>query len=185
MSFYIYWRCFIAKQEGNLINEKIRCRTVIVIGPKGEKLGEKSKNDALKLAEVSGFDLVLMNENPSGIGICKLMDYNKYNYERKRKQKESKKIQRSKNVETKEFRVSHKIDVNDFETKLKNARKAIEKGNKVKLTMRFYGREIIHNELGKVVLKKFADALNDIAVIESRAKMEGRSMVMLLSPEKK
>jgi translation initiation factor IF-3 len=117
-----YWRCFkIAKKEQDLfINEQIRASQVLVIGPKGEQLGVKNKQDALTLAEYAGFDLVQINEtaNPP---VCKLMDYKKFKYEKKKKQKENDKKQRETNLELKEYRLSVTIDVNDFDTKVRNA----------------------------------------------------------------
>ena len=174
---------FIANVRENPINEQIRCREMMVIGPNGEQLGVKSKQDALTLANYAGFDLVLMNEsaNPP---VCKIMDYNKFKYEKKKKIKETQKKQREATVEIKEFRLSVTIDKHDFDTRVKNARKNLEKGSKVKASIRFKGRQIAHPELAKDVLVKFEEALSDIAEVEIKPKMEGRSMFMQLTPKK-
>lgn len=181
-----YWRCFnIAKKEQDLlINDQIKAKQILVIGPKGEQLGVKSREDALVLADYSGFDLVLINEN-SNPPVCKLMDYKKFKYEKKKKQKENDKKQRETNLETKEFRLSVTIDTHDFDTKVRNAAKYLEKGNKVKATIRFKGRQLAHTELGEEVLLRFAEKLSNVSDIEQRPKFEFKSMMILLSPKKK
>lgn len=173
----------IANVRENPINEQIRCREMMVIGPNGEQLGVKSKQDALTLAGYAGFDLVLMSEN-SNPPVCKIMDYNKFKYEKKKKLKETQKKQREMIVDTKEFRLSVTIDKHDFETRVKNARKNLEKGSKIKASIRFKGRQIAHPELAKDVLEKFALALDDIALVEIKPSIEGRSMYMQLTPKK-
>jgi len=174
---------FIANVRENPINEQIRCREMMVIGPNGEQLGVKSKQDALTLANYAGFDLVLMNENANP-PVCKIMDYNKFKYEKKKKIKETQKKQREATIEIKEFRLSVTIDKHDFDTRVKNARKNLEKGAKVKASIRFKGRQIAHPELAKEVLVRFEEALLDIAEVEIKPKMEGRSMFMQLTPKK-
>ena len=173
----------IANNKENLINEQIRCKEVMVIGPNGEQLGVKSRNDALTLANYAGFDLVLMSEgaNPP---VCKIMDYNKFKYEKKKKSKDAQKKQREAIVDVKEFRLSFTIDKHDFDTRVNNARKALTKGDKVKASIRFKGRQIAHPELAKDVLLKFEEALSDIAEIELQPKLEGRSIFMQLTPKK-
>ena len=173
----------ITKERENPINEQIRAKEMMVIGPNGEQLGIKSKQDALTLAKYAGFDLVLMSEN-SNPQVCKIMDYNKFRYEKKKKAKESLKKQREAIIEIKEFRLSITIDVHDFNTRVKNARKNIEKGAKIKASIKFKGRQISHPELAKEVLIRFSNELSDIADIEAMPKMEGRSMFMLLAPKK-
>ena len=167
----------------NLINEQIRCKEMMVIGPNGEQLGLKSKKDALTLANYAGFDLVLMNES-SNPPVCKIMDYNRFKYEKKKKAKEAQKKQREAIVDIKEFRLSVTIDKHDFDTRVNNAKKALLRGDKVKATIRFKGRQIAHPELAKDVLIKFEEALSDIAETEIQPKMEGRSMFMQLTPKK-
>ncbi len=173
----------IAKEKDLFINEQIHAKEVMVIGPNGEQLGVKPIKDALTLASYAGFDLVLMN--PGGKPpVCKIMDYNRYKYENKKKQKENMKRQREANLEMKEYKLSVTIDTHDFNTKLKNARKYLEKGHKVKVSIRFKGREIAHSNLGKDVIMRFADACNDIASIEQQPKIDGRIMAMILAPNK-
>lgn len=174
---------YITKERENLVNEQIRCKEMLVIGPNGEQLGLKSKQDALTLASYAGFDLVLMSEN-SNPPVCKIMDYNKFKYEKKKKAKDSLKKQRETVVDTKEFRLSVTIDIHDFDTRVKNARKNLEKGSKIKASIRFKGRQIAHPELAKDVLYKFRDELSDIADVEIEPKLEGRSMFMQLTPKK-
>ena len=144
---------FIAagKQKDLFINEQIRAKEVMVIGPNGEQLGIKSREDALTLANYAGFDLVLINPNGNP-AVCKIMDYNKYKYEAKKKNKENLKKQREANLEMKEYRLSVTIDVADFNTRVKNASKYLEKGHKIKVSIKFKGREMAHPELGKDVL---------------------------------
>lgn len=156
---------------------------MMVIGPNGEQLGIKSKQDALTLAKYAGFDLVLMSDtaNPP---VCKIMDYNKFKYEKKKKAKDALKKQREAIVDVKEFRLSITIDVHDFNTRVKNARKNLEKGAKIKASIKFKGRQISHPELAKDVLERFANELSDIAAIELEPKIEGRSMFMQLTPKK-
>ena len=174
---------FIAKERENPINEQIRCKEMLVIGPSGEQLGIKTKQDALTLAGYAGFDLVLINEN-SNPPVCKIMDYNKFRYEKKKKSKEALKKQRETMVDTKEFRLSVTIDKHDFDTRVKNARKNLEKGSKIKASIRFKGRQMAHPELAREVLDKFYQELSDIADIEFKPKMEGRSIFMQLTPKK-
>ncbi len=173
----------IAKQNDVRINEQITYSTVMVIGPNGEKLGLKNIKDALTLAQYAGLDLVLLNdskENP----VCKVTDYNKYRYEKQKKEKDARKRQRELNLEMKEYRLSVSIDVGDFETKVRNAKAYLEKGHKIKVSVRFRGRQLSHPELGREVIMRFADKLSDASIIEVMPKMEGRSMQMFLAPKK-
>ena len=173
----------IANNKDNLINEQIRVKEMRVIGPNGEQLGIKSRQDALTLAGYAGFDLVLMSEN-SNPPVCKIMDYNKFKYEKKKKTKEAQKKQREATIDIKEFRLSVTIDKHDFDTRVNNAKKALLKGDKVKATVRFKGRQIAHPELAGDVLKRFEESLSDIADIEIKPKLEGRNMFMQLTPKK-
>lgn len=175
---------FIANKDKDLfINERIRAKEVMVIGPNGEQLGVKQIRDALTLASYAGFDLVLIspNANPQ---VCKIMDYNKFKYESKKKTKENQKKQRESNLEMKEYRLSVSIDIHDFNTRVKNASKYLEKGHKVKVSIRFKGREMVHTELGRDVLLKFAKIVEDIADIEQKVSLDGRFMTMILIPKK-
>ena len=174
----------IAKQNNEVqINEQITFQNVMVIGPKGEKMGVKNINDALTLSKYAGLDLVLLNNDPKN-PVCKIIDYNKFRYEKQKREKEAKKRQREQNLETKEYRLSVSIDVGDFETKLRNAKAYIEKGHKIKVSVRFKGRQLAHPELGRDVIMKFASRLDDVAVIEQMPKLEGRSMQLFLAPKK-
>jgi len=170
-------------KNGLLINGQIKASNVLVIGPNGEQVGTKPLKDALTLASYAGLDLVLMNPNGNP-PVCKVMDYNKYRYEKQKKEKEATKKQRASSSQLKEFRLSPVIDIGDFETKLRNVRKYLEKGDKIKLSIRFKGRQMAHTELGKDVLDKFAMKLEDLATIEQHAKLDGRTMIMLLAPKK-
>ncbi len=174
----------IASKEKDLfINEQIRAKEVLVIGPNGEHLGIKSINDARTLATYAGFDLVLIspNANPQ---VCKIMDYNKFKYESKKKLKDNMKKQREGNLEIKEYRLSVTIDIHDFDTRVRNSSKYLEKGHKIKVNIRFKGREMAHPELGEKVLIRFADALDSVSMIEQKPKLEGRYMNMILAPKK-
>ena len=173
----------IANNKDNLINEQIRCKEMMVIGPNGEQLGLKSKRDALTLAGAAGFDLVIMNEN-SNPAVCKIMDYNRFKYEKKKKAKEAMKKQREATVNIKEFRLSVTIDKHDFDTRVNNARKALIKGDKVKASIRFKGRQIAHPELAREVLARFEETLSDVSEAETKPKLEGRVMSMQLTPKK-
>ena len=174
----------IAKQGNEvLINEQINIPEVMVIGPNGEKMGIKKIEDALTLSKYAGLDLVLLNADPKN-PVCKIIDYNKYRYEKQKQIKEAKKKQKEQNLETKEYRLSVTIDVGDFETKVRNAKAYLEKGHKIKVTVRFKGRQLAHPELGKDVILKFADRLSDVSSIEVMPKMEGRNMQLLLTPNK-
>lgn len=155
----------------------------MVIGPNGEKLGMKNLSDALTLANYAGLDLVLMSGNATP-AVAKVMDYNKFKYEKKKKQKEALKKQRENSKEVKEYRLSVTIDVGDFETRRKNAHAYLEKGHKIKAFIRFKGRQLAHPELGVDVLMRFADALSDVADIETKPQMDGRQVFMMLAPKK-
>ena len=168
---------FYIKQELP-INEQIRAREVQLIGDNGEKLGVLQLNDAIEKASEKGLDLVLVapNVNPP---VCKIMNYGKYKFEQAKKEKEAKKKQKV--LEVKELRVTPNIEEHDFGFKSKNARKFIEDGNKVKITVRFRGREVNNSKSGEVVLQKFIDALEDVATVEKQPKLEGRNMFTILA----
>ena len=161
-----------------MINEQIRDREVRVIGEDGEQLGIMSPRDAMKLAEEAGVDLVKIAPTAKP-PVCKIVDYGKFKYEQTRKEKEAKKKQKV--IDVKEIRLSPNIDTNDLNTKVNAARKFLSKGDKVKVTLRFRGREMAHMAKSKYILDDFAEALKDIAVIDKPSKVEGRSMVMFLT----
>ena len=174
----------MAKKTDELpINDEIRVAELMVIGPNGEQMGVKSINDALTIANFAGLDLVLMNGN-SVPAVGKIMDYNKYRYEKQKRQKESLKKQKANMSQLKEYRLSPTIDVGDFETKLRNVTKYLEKGDRIKVSVRFKGRQMAHTELGEEVLNRFASKLEGIADVQEKPKLEGRQMTMLLVPKK-
>ncbi len=174
----------IAKDKNELpINGEIKVQELMVIGPNGEQMGTKKLEDALTIANFAGLDLVLMNEGQERL-VAKIMDYNKYKYEKKKKAKDALKKQREAIIDIKEFRLSVTIDKHDFDTRVTNAKKAIMRGDKVKVTIRFKGRQIAHPELANDVLKRFEDALSDVSEVEIKPKMEGRSVFMQLTPKK-
>ena len=161
-----------------MINEQIRDREVRLVGEDGEQLGIMSAKEALKIAAEADLDLVKIAPKAQP-PVCKIVDYGKYRYEQTRREKEAKKKQKT--VELKEVRLSPNIDTNDMNTKVNNAKKFIAKGNRVKVTLRFRGREMAHVQQSKHILDDFAAMLEDIAVVEKAAKMEGRSMSMVLT----
>ena len=178
------WRCFTIsgnKREKEVeINEAIRDREVRVIGADGSQLGVMSTRDALRAAEEKNLDLVKIapQANPP---VCKILDYGKYRFEQQKREKEAKKNQKT--FEIKEVRLSLNIDTNDFNTKVAQAAKFLAKGDKVKVSIRFRGREMAHTNLGLEVHKRFAEALPG-ATVEKQPKLEGRSMQMFLAPVK-
>ena len=161
-----------------MINEQIRDREVRVVSESGEQLGIMSAKEAMKLAQEAELDLVKIAPTAKP-PVCKIIDYGKYRYEQARKEKEAKKKQKT--VEVKEVRISPNIDTNDLNTKVNNAKKFIEKGNKVKVTLRFRGREMAHVQQSKHILDDFAELLQDVAAVEKPAKLEGRNMSMVLT----
>lgn len=164
-----------------MINEQIRDKEVRVIGEDGEQLGIMSAKDAMKLAREAELDLVKIAPTAKP-PVCKIVDYGKYRYEQMRKEKEAKKKQKT--IDIKEVRFSPNIDTNDLNTKINQARKFLSKGDKVKVSIRFRGRELAHTEIGIDILNNFAAKLEDVAVVEKPAKVEGRSMVMFLAEKR-
>ena len=174
--FYFLWREPAISEL--FINEQIRDKEIRLIGESGEQLGIMSSREALKLAEEAG--LVLVKIAPTAKPpVCKIVDYGKYRYELARKEKDAKRKQKV--IEVKEIRMSPNIDTNDLNTKVGAARKFLEKGNRVKVTLRFRGREMAHMSTSKHILDDFAQMLSDIAVVEKMPKVEGRSMIMFLT----
>ena len=164
-----------------MINEQIRAREVSLIGENGEQLGFMSVREAMKLAEEAELDLVKIAPTAKP-PVCKIIDYGKYRYELARKEKEARKKQKV--VELKEIRLSPNIDSNDLNTKMNAAKKFLSKGDKVKITLRFRGREMAHIDSSKHILEEFAEKLSDIAVVEKAPKLEGRSMMMFLTEKR-
>ena len=168
---------FFIKQELP-INRQIKAREVQLIGENGEKLGVISFNEALEKAEEKNLDLVLVAPNATPV-VCKIMNYGKYKFEQAKKEKEAKKKQKIQ--ETKELRITPNIEEHDFGFKAKNAKKFIEDGNKVKITVRFRGRELNNIKMGENVLNDFAKELEDVAVVEKAPKLEGKNMFIILA----
>ena len=164
-----------------MINEQIRDKEVRVIGEEGQQLGVMSPKDAMKLAREAEVDLVKIAPSAKP-PVCKLVDYGKYKYELVRKEKEAKKKQRTNRSQRSSFVTN--IDVNDLNTKCNSARKFIEKGDKVKVSLRFRGREMAHIDSSKHILEDFAEKLSDIAVVDKAPKLEGRSMTMFLTEKR-
>lgn len=162
------------------INEEILDKEVRLIDDEGNQLGIMSAEEALKIAEERGFDLVKIAPN-STPPVCRIMDYGKFRFEQTKKEKEAKKNQHT--IEIKEVRMSPSIDTNDFNTKLKNGRKFLADGDRVKVSVRFRGREMAHTEIGAQLLKDFAAQCEDIATMDKSPKLEGRNMSMFLSPK--
>ena len=177
--FYVFMEGKIISEL--FINEQIRDKEVRVIGTDGEQLGIMSAKEALKLAEEAGVDLVKIAPTAKP-PVCKIVDYGKYKYELTRKEKEAKKKQKV--IETKEIRLSPNIDTNDLNTKINAARKFIAKGDKVKVTLRFRGREMAHMASSKHILDDFAEALSDVATVDKAPKVAGRSMAMFLTEKR-
>ncbi len=163
-----------------MVNDGIRARELRLIDQNGEQLGVKSKAEALQIAERANLDVVLMAPNAKP-PVARIMDYGKFRFEQQKKDREARKKQKVINI--KEVRLSPTIDVNDFNTKLRNARKFLEKGDKVKASIRFKGRAITHKEIGQKVLDRLAEETADLATVEQKPKMDGRSMFLVLAPK--
>ena len=176
------WRCLpIAanNSKDTLINEDINFPEVRVIGPEGEQIGIISSEQALKMAYDKGLDLCLMSAqaNPP---VCKIMDFGKFRFEREKREKEAKKKQQT--VELKEIQLSPRIDTHDFETKAKQARKFLEAGNKVRVVMRFRGREMSHIAIGREIIDRFADICSEVGTVDKKPSVDGRIMSMVVTP---
>ena len=176
------WGCFGISSNVHQLNEEIRDNEIRLIGSTGEQLGIMSAAQALSIADEQGLDLVKISPqaNPP---VCRLMDYGKFRFEQSKREKEARKNQHV--VEIKEVRMSPGIDIGDFNTKLKNAQKFLSEGNRVKVSVRFRGREMAHTEIGRDLLLKFAEQSSDVANLEKEPKMEGRSMSIFLAPKAK
>jgi translation initiation factor IF-3 len=185
VTFLIMWRCVcIASAKDELfINEKIRVPELMVIGPNGEQMGVKKLDDALTLASYAGLDLVLMSPDAKP-PVGKIMDYNRYRYERQKKQKEALKKQRETNKAIKEFQLSVTIDKGDLEVRRKRVEEYLQKGHKIKVSLLFKGRQNAHPELGIEVMNRFIESLSEVAIVETEPKLEGRRLHMLLAPKK-
>jgi translation initiation factor IF-3 len=163
-----------------LLNEGIRAREVRLVGANGDQIGVTPRQEALDMAQNANLDLVMVAPTAKP-PVCRIMDYGKFRFEQQKKEKEARKNQKI--INTKEVRLSPNIDDHDFDTKLRNARKFLTKGDKVKAAIRFRGRAITHSQIGRVVLERLAKECEDISTIEARPKMEGRSMFLVLAPK--
>ena len=178
--FKYYYRRLIDIKEETKINEEIKFNEVRVIGPDGNMLGVMAPSEAMKIADENELDLVLIA--PTAVPpVCKVMDYGKYKFEEMKREKEAKKKQKV--IEVKEIRISPNIDQHDFDFKVKNTITFLKAGNKVKITLRFKGREASYAELGEKVLLKFKEALDEFGTVEKAPKLEGRNMTMLVVPK--
>ena len=162
-----------------IVNNGIRAREVRLIGQDGEQLGIKSKREALQLAEEANLDLVLVAPKARP-AVARIMDYGKYRFEMQKKEREARKKQKT--ITVKEIRLSPSIDTNDFNVKLKRVRKFIEKGDKVRISLRFRGRAITHKDIGRDMIERMAEETSDIATVVQRPKMGGRSIFLTLAP---
>jgi translation initiation factor IF-3 len=173
------WR-WLTISKDQFINEDIRAREVRLVGANGDQIGIKSRNEALEMAQTANLDLVMVAPNAKP-PVCRIMDYGKFRYEQQKKDKEARKNQKV--ISIKEVRLSPTIDEHDFNTKLRNAIKFLEKGDKVKASIRFKGRAITHKEIGQRVLDRLAQECAEVGVVEQRPKMEGRSMFIVIAPK--
>ena len=176
----VNWRCFRISNKGHQINEEIRDREIRLVSADGEQLGIMSVREALERAAELDLDLVKISPNAKP-PVCKIMDYGKFRFEQVKKEKEAKKNQHF--VEIKEVRMSPNIDTADFNVKLKNAQKFLTDGDRVKVTVRFRGREMAHTSIGEDLLKRFGEACAEIANVDKNPKLDGRHMSMFLSPK--
>ena len=178
--FESVWRCLPIATKELQINEQIRDSEVRLIGSDGEQLGVVPTRDAQRLADEKELDLVKIAPTATP-PVCRIMDYGKYRFEQSKREKEARKNQHI--VELKEVRLSLNIDVADFNTKAKHALRFLQEGNKVKVSIRFRGREMGHPEIGLETMKRFAEVCSEVAAVEKPAKMEGRNMLMFLAPK--
>ena len=182
-TIFYFWRCLtIANAKEMLINEQIEAKEIRVIGADGEQLGIMNTEQALRMAYNDGLDLVMMagNSNPP---VCKIMNFGKFRFEREKREKEAKKKQQT--VELKEIQLSCRIETHDFETKLKHAHKFLSSGNKVRVVLRFKGREMAHQDLGAEIMEKFRVACEELGTVDKKPVLDGRILSMVISPVKK
>ena len=181
--FFIFWRCLpIANTKEMLINEQIDAKEIRVIGADGEQLGIMSTEQALRMAYNDGLDLVMMTGTATP-PVCKIMNFGKFRFEREKREKEAKKKQQT--VELKEIQLSCRIENHDFETKLKHAHKFLSGGNKVRVVLRFKGREMSHQDLGVEIMEKFRVACEELGTVDKKPALDGRILSMVISPIKK
>ena len=185
MIFFAYGKqiggVFSISAKELMINEEIKFKEVRVVGPDGEAVGIMSSDAALKMAYDQGYDLVLMAAQAQP-PVCRIMDYGKYRFERDKKEKEAKKKQQT--VELKEIQLSCRIDTHDFETKARHAQRFLESGNKVRVVMRFKGREMSHVSIGQDIMNKFIESCSEVGAVDKKPVLDGRIMSMVISPVK-
>ena len=177
---FYFWRCFVICSKELMINEEIKDKEVRLIDSDGSQLDVVNIEFAMKKAEERGLDLVKIAPQAKP-PVCKIMDYGKYRFEMAKREKEAKKNQKI--VSIKEIRVSPSIDVHDFDTKVNHTKQFLSSGDKVKITVRFRGRELHHTQIGNDLLVKFADAVSEVGNVEKAAKLEGRNMSMTVAPK--
>ena len=187
-TFWLSSRCnfikevlFISRVKDTVqLNEQIRDKELRIVSADGEQLGIMSARDAQKIADDRGLDLVKIAPQAKP-PVCKIMDYSKYRYEQAKREKENRKNQKT--VETKEIRLSLKIDIGDFNTKLNHAKKFLEAGNKLKVSIRLRGREMAHSDLGVATMQRFAEGIGELGSVDKQPKLEGRQILMFMSPK--
>ncbi len=174
------WGCFCISNKQLYINNEIREKEIRLIGEDGEQLGIVATQTALKMALEKELDLVMIA--PGAVPpVCRIMNYGKYRFEQSKREKEAKRNQKV--IDVKEIRLSVNIDTHDFDTKLNHAKKFLQAGNKVKVSIRFRGREMAHASLGSEIMQRFADACQEFGAVDKQPKLEGRSMIMFLTPK--
>ena len=164
-----------------MINEAIQCKEIRVVGPEGEAIGIMTPEAALKIAYDQGYDLVMMAPQAQP-PVCRIMDYGKYRFERDKKEKEAKKKQQT--IELKEIQLSCRIDTHDFETKARHAQRFLKEGNKVRVVMRFKGREMSHVSIGQEIMQKFREVCSELGTVDKAPVLDGRIMSMVIAPVK-
>lgn len=182
MRFFVYiWRCLTISAKELIINDDIRAKEVRMLDENNEQLGIMSLNDAKTYAYDRGYDLVMIAPSATP-PVCRAMDYGKYRYEIDKKEKETKKKQQV--IEVKEVQLSCKIETHDFETKVNRAIKFLQDGNKVRVSLKFKGREIAHQELGREKLEKFEEAVAEYGTVDKKPALDGRQLIMFIAPAK-
>ncbi|WP_309495815.1 translation initiation factor IF-3 [Mechercharimyces sp. CAU 1602] len=179
MSEYLFRRWQVISKD-HQVNDSIRSREVRVVGEDGQQVGIIPTKEALRMAQEAELDLVAVAPQAKP-PVCRIMDYGKYRYEQSKREKEAKKNQKI--IQVKEIRFSPSIEEHDLQTKLRNVKKFLQNGDKVKLTIRFRGREITHQDLGRTIMKRIADDMKELGDVERHPKLEGRHMIMILGPK--
>lgn len=182
MQFLFNWRCVTISANDLQINEEIKVKEIRVINEEGEALGIMNSAEALEIAYDKGLDLVLIAPQATP-PVCRIMDYGRYRFEREKKEKEAKKKQQT--FELKEIQLTYRIDTHDFETKVNHALRFLNAGNKVRVVLRFKGREMSHLPLGREVMQRFEDACSEVGTVDKKPVLDGRALSMVIMPAKK